>query len=596
MLKHDKLFQSKIKYKLILIFAVIILYTMVVISFFGYGSYRKLMIDKSLSYNQRNTEELSEILKEKIDNLNSFTRTVLYDNRIYNFNKDIILAEPDIFFQYQFGTDVENYLRGILFSKDEFISVGFKFKNNVKTHVTSRIYTLNTDVISDIKNIYAEGLKGKGSPMWYVSNINGINRIYITKIVYDMNSRKEIGVFIFRINPDSIFKGLKNISETAQQNMYIYDNAGHQLFNYTYFEPKLKDFSSKLKILKSSNEFQKLKTDNDTLYANCTLITPENFKLIMCVSSNSILKEVNKLSAFLFFLFLLTIPIIVILVNYFQKDIIKPLNLLVSKMEKIENGEIGTTIDAVRADEIGYAYKTFNTMSQEIKVLIDSVYREQIALKDEENKALQAQINPHFLYNTLEAINWKARIHKVPDISEMVTALSYIMEANMNRNNEKLISIEKEIEYINNYKFIIEKRFNDKLRFKINAPEETLGCQIPKLIILPIIENAVYHGLEMKKGDGLIMLDIDIQDKVLCIKVEDNGLGMDEEILLKIKNDLDIDINDTVDRYKRPYTSIGLINVHKRMKLLYGNEYGLEISSLTGNGTFVLIKLPVITD
>jgi two-component system, sensor histidine kinase YesM len=595
-LLFNPLKQTKIKFKLLMIFGIVIAYTLIVISVFGYGSYRNLMIEKSLSYSKKNSEELSMLLKDKIDTLNNFSLAILYDNRIYSLNRDLTTAEHDTIFQYRFGTDVDDYLRSILYSKNELLSVGFRFVGSNKTYVISRIYTMNADITSDIKNISAAGESGKGRPVWYVTNKEGVINIYISKIVYDINTLKEIGVLIFRINPDYIFDVLRDLSINTQHNIYIFDKTNHKLFEYKYFEPALRNFQSKLLQLKAAEGFKKIKTDNDEVYAITSTISLEKFKLIICISSKAMLKEVNNLSRFLFLLFLITIPILLILINYFQRDIIKPLNLLVSKMKKIENGEIGAKINLVRSDEIGYVFKTFNKMSQEIKVLIDSVYKEQLALKDEEIKALQAQINPHFLYNTLEAINWKARIHGVTDISDMVSALSYIMEANMNRNNEKLIFVKKEIEYINNYKFIIEKRFNDKLKFIIEVPKEIKEYKIPKLIILPIVENSVYHGLEMKKGEGTIHLEITLKENFLIIKVTDDGLGMDEKTLEKIKDNLDIDINDIEDIYDKPSPNIGLINVHKRLKLLYGNEYGVEISSVLNHGTTVIMRLPCILD
>jgi two-component system, sensor histidine kinase YesM len=594
----------KIKLKLIFIFSIVIAYTFVVLIFFGYGSYRNLTLNKSVNYAKKNAEELSMLLQDKIDNINSFTRTILYDNRIYTFNKEIILSKQDPYFQITFASDVENYLRSILFSKDELLSVGFKFANKSAPFLVSRIYTDNDEVLADINKIYAAAKTGKGKPVWLVSNQKGEgevegqgegeSRIYVAKMVYDINTLKELGIYIFRINPDSIFNIMKNVSANIEQNMYVFDNHNRPLFEFTCFKPNLKNFQEQLINLKNSNDFVKIKTKDDTIYANSSYITPENFKMIICISSTKTLKEVNELSRFLFFLFLMTIPILLILANYFQKDLLKPLNLLVSKMKKVENGEIGATIDSKRGDEIGYVFKTFNKMSEQIKVLIDSVYREQIALKDEEIKALQAQINPHFLYNTLEAINWKARIHGVSEISDMVSALSYIMEANMNRNNERFVSVEREIEYIDNYRFIIEKRFNQKLKFKIDAPKYLLEYKIPKLIILPVIENSVYHGLETKKGEGTIELVISIVDNDLIITVIDDGLGIEEKNLERIKNYLDIDINDIDDNEKKAITNIGLINVHKRIRLLYGNDYGISVASKLNEGTCVIIKLPSI--
>lgn len=585
---------TKIRTKLIIIFAVVITYTFIVMIFFGYGSYRNLMIQKSLNYSLKNDEGLSMLLKEKVDNLNNFTRVILYDDKIYSFNRQIILSEQDPFFRYKLQMDVEDYLRSILFTKDELLSVSFKFTGIKTPYITSRIYTMNPDIQADLPMLYNKGKKGRGKPVWVVSKKNDQYNIYITKMVYDMNTLKEIGLYVFKINPNSIFSALKNLSANTENNMYIMDSSGNMLYEYKYFDIESKSFNDRLLTIKNTPDFIKVKAGGDQVYVHSTTIGPEAFKLITCVSSRFILKEVNKLSKFLFLLVLMTVPILIVLINYFQMDIIMPLNVLVGKMKNIERGEFGATIDMKREDELGYVFKTFNKMSTQIKVLIDSVYREQLALKEEEIRALQAQINPHFLYNTLEAINWKARIHKVPDISDMVTALSYIMEANMNRSNEKLVTLKNEIEYIHNYRFIIIKRFNEKFKFIINVPEEVLSYKVPKLIILPVLENSVYHGLEMKRGEGIIELSIAVENNQLIITVKDNGAGIDPITLKAIEESLNFDADNIEEHNKKAITNIGLFNVHKRIRLLYGNQYGITISSVVGEGTNVDIVMPLI--
>lgn len=587
---------TKIRTKLILIFAIVIVYTFLVMIFFGYGSYRNLMIRKSLNYSLKNEQGLSMLLKEKVDNLNNFTRVILYDDKIYSFNRQIISSEQDPFFKHVLQQDVDDYLTSILLTKDELLSVSFKFTSIKTPYISSRIYTMNPGIQEDLPNLYNIGKQGRGRPVWVVTKKDNQLNIYITKVVYDMNTLKEIGLFVFKISPDSIFNVLKNLSANTENNMYIMDSNGNMLYEYKYFDPKLKNFNDKLWNIKSTKDFIKLKAGNDQVYVHSTTVASEAFKLITCVSSSSILKEVNNLYKFLFLLVLMTVPILIFLLNYFQMDIIKPLNLLVYKMKNVQKGEIGATIDMTREDEIGYVFKTFNKMSSQIKVLIDSVYREQLALKEEEIRSLQAQINPHFLYNTLEAINWEARIHKVPDISNMVAALSYIMEANMNRTNEKLVTLENEIEYIYNYRFIIVKRFNEKFKFIINVPSEVLQYRVPKLIILPVLENSVYHGLEMKRGEGVIELSVTKDEKNLIITVSDNGTGIETENLKRIKESLNINVDDIDEHDKKSITNIGLFNVHKRIRLLYGNEYGLLISSAFGEGTKVDIVMPLIED
>jgi two-component system sensor histidine kinase YesM len=238
-------------------------------------------------------------------------------------------------------------------------------------------------------------------------------------------------------------------------------------------------------------------------------------------------------------------------------------------------------------------------MSLQIKNLIDTVYKNQIATKDAEIKALQAQINPHFLYNTLDSINWKAKMNGIEEISEMVSALSSIIEANLNRNNEKYITLDKEVEYINNYYLLLKKRFGKKINMEMEIGEDTLDCMIPKLIVQPIVENAVYHGIEMKVGSGTIRLKTRRDESRLYIDVIDDGAGIDEETLSSINKNLEETVNENAaaEEAEAPpaSSSIGIINVHKRIRLIYGEGYGLHIESRESEGTHVSICLPAIS-
>jgi two-component system sensor histidine kinase YesM len=243
---------------------------------------------------------------------------------------------------------------------------------------------------------------------------------------------------------------------------------------------------------------------------------------------------------------------------------------------------------------------TFNRMSLQMKNLIDTVYKNQIATKDAEIKALQAQINPHFLYNTLDSINWKAKMNGVEEISEMVSALSSIIEANLNRNNEKFITLDKEIEYINNYYLLLKKRFGKKINMETEIGEDTLRCMIPKLIVQPIVENAVYHGIEMKVGSGTIRLKTRRVESRLYIDVIDDGAGIDEATLSAINESLEETANEAAAAGEAAEvpparSSIGIINVHKRIRLIYGEGYGLHIESRESEGTHVSICLPAVS-
>ena len=231
-------------------------------------------------------------------------------------------------------------------------------------------------------------------------------------------------------------------------------------------------------------------------------------------------------------------------------------------------------------------------MTKEIDHLVNRIYREQLTRKDAEIKALQSQINPHFLFNTLESINWMAQLNNVPEISETVSALSSLMEISIGRD-DRLITIEEEFTYIDNYILILKKRFEDRITLEKNIQSEVMDIKIPRLLIQPLIENAVYHGLERSRNKGVIKLNAQISGDEVLIEVVDNGLGIEKDELEMINDKLSMD-NETYFRSMESNgkKSIGIDNVNRRIKLLYGEEYTLRLESVPGEYTKVIVHIP----
>ena len=237
-------------------------------------------------------------------------------------------------------------------------------------------------------------------------------------------------------------------------------------------------------------------------------------------------------------------------------------------------------------------------MSKQIQYLVNCVYREQLMLKSSELKALQDQINPHFLYNTLEMINWKARMSGDGDLSMMIEALAGIMEVNIDRRDSHFLTVKEEIDYLKNYIFLIQKRFGERIHFEAQIDETLLEYKIPRLILQPLVENAITHGIEAK-GEGTITVKVEQEGKLLYLTVQDTGAGIKEERLHCLQEELShpektyIESESQDEGKSRKH--VGVINVQKRIKLLYGEAYGMHIESKEGAGTRIIIKLSIET-
>lgn len=221
-----------------------------------------------------------------------------------------------------------------------------------------------------------------------------------------------------------------------------------------------------------------------------------------------------------------------------------------------------------------------------IRDLIEENKREHEAKRQSDLNALQAQINPHFLYNTLDSIMWMAECGKNEDVVEMVTALARLFRISISKGR-RVIRVAEELEHARNYLFIQKIRYKEKFTFNIDADEDTLNLKSVKLILQPIIENALYHGIEYMVDEGHIEIKAKKRDGYLYFTVEDNGLGMDEKTRYKLLHTDDEIISDQG-------SGVGVRNVDERIKLRYGTEYGLSIESEIEQGTKVTIKLPIM--
>lgn len=280
----------------------------------------------------------------------------------------------------------------------------------------------------------------------------------------------------------------------------------------------------------------------------------------------------------------------IIIINRFTKYFIKRLNAFKIEMHKAAEGDF-TSLDKIEGeDEISELYHDLNTMINNIQHLITAVYEEQVQKeklnsrqKEVEFKMLASQINPHFIYNTLEAIRMKARCSKELEIEELVKMLAKIMRRNI-QAGDTLVTLKSEVDLVEYYLKIQQYRFGERISYCIVLKGKIENLKIMPLIIQPVVENAIVHGLEAKLGKGEIRIVIEHTER-LKIHVIDNGIGMSIVKLEEIKGCLnDFDILD--------HSHIGLSNVNQRIKLLYGNEYGIYLESKENEGTTVIIELP----
>lgn len=288
-------------------------------------------------------------------------------------------------------------------------------------------------------------------------------------------------------------------------------------------------------------------------------------------------EEVDRLNSILDIFLFCMLPLMAISYYFLTVQIESPLQKLTNVAHRIMNGEFGTTVGSSNMpnEEFEGLAESFDAMSVQVKHLVDTVYLEQIATKDAQIQALQAQINPHFLNNTLEMMNWQARMNGDIEICKMIEALGTVLDSSMNRNNDRLVRLSDELHCGDSFLYIMSMRFGQRLHVEKSIQENLYQVQVPSLILQPLLENAIRHGIE-RVSQGTIWLNIYANVNDMYIDVINTGKHLEPEELKRIE-----DIIEGTYRLEKAepgmHTSIGIYNVNKRIRLIYGAEYGLSV-------------------
>ena len=274
---------------------------------------------------------------------------------------------------------------------------------------------------------------------------------------------------------------------------------------------------------------------------------------------------------------------------FFSNTITKPILKLQNLMQKAETGNLTVRFKSLYTDEIGNLGTSFNRMLEQLDRLVKQVYKEQRDKKEAEIKILQEQIKPHFLYNTLDTISWLAREKGALDIVKLVDALTNMFRAGLSKGKD-FITLKEELKHVGSYLYIQQIRYNDKLSYSIETDDFLNNCLVPRILLQPLVENAIYHGIKQKRDNGIIKVHVEkITENnlpMLVLSVYDNGVGIPQDKLLPLQKLLEMD--DTCEEKN----GFGLYYVAKRIFFAYGPPYCITIESSQSKGTTVTLYLP----
>lgn len=429
----------------------------------------------------------------------------------------------------------------------------------------------------------------KGGLVWL--NIDPDKKtIPMARAVNDLITQKPIGFLVINLKEEYVFDMYKNTRFFNKGKVWIINDKKITVS----CEDKSKlgstlDFQYMNKVVAEKNTNFFTDIINNRKYYIASAIIPCNKWIILSeMSALEYEKEIIYLQRWIVFATIILCILTVFISFRLSESISKPLRNLSLEMVKVSKGDFNLSFSYESNDEVGILSSNFKGMVEKINYLIEKVYQEQLLKQQSELKSLIMQINPHFLYNTLESINWMARVKGVPEIGIMVKSLGDMMRYSI--SGDDFITLEKEIDNLKNYLILQKYRYGNRFEVNISIEPEILNCMVPKLILQPIIENSIVHGLEMKAGKGIINISGWLIENKIVLSVEDNGVGIPSGKLNFILEE------KSQSHENLTHTNIGLINVDKRIKLYYGTEYGISIKSIVDSGTTVLLTLPYGTE
>ena len=308
-----------------------------------------------------------------------------------------------------------------------------------------------------------------------------------------------------------------------------------------------------------------------------------DLRLLLTLEREKQYSELYRFQRLSVLLILVLVPLLALIILFVRRRIIRPIGILADASRRIEAGELGVTVPMHGGDELGDLGAAFSQMSLRLKDLIEKTYQSELSLKDARIQALQSRINPHFLNNALETINWQARMEGSETITGMVSSLSVLLNASLDKGNRRLVPLKEELEVAEGYIFFIRQRYDDLLTVRRDIGEDAGACMIPLLTLQPVLENAVEHGIA-PAGGGKITLSAVREDAGLKIRITNTGKPIGPEDRERIVNALSGNAPETAH--------IGLANIARRLRLLYGSRAAISVESGPEGETVAEILVP----
>ena len=582
---------AKIQKKIMIIYICIGTIPILLLGLFALSQERKTLMERERRNIEDSLSQGASQLKSQILVYNNLSDYIAFNQPI----SDVLIGDyDDIFSMYeQYTATVDPVLSSLKYFNPNINQITIYLDEDIVKHDTT---------VDSLHNI--EGEK------WYREYKNSVNQkvkwiidgkektSFSARTMPIMEQNKQKGILYLDVNYDTLFSGFDDISRDGY-GLYVIDKAGNVLFEKDTFDQNNENKAATKKdrrdqsakngtVDKSRLSLKKLKEkmadQAKGKRSNYLIVSADagvdDWQVIAYQPQKMMAREVQTLVVLIFGIIAICIVTSVVASKAFSRFVVRDIERLRDNMQAVEEGNMELTVTSDAKDEVGSLIRGFGSMLGEINRLIHEVYESKLIQRKSEMTALQAQINPHFLYNSLSLINWKALEAGQQDISKITLALSSFYRTSLNRG-KNVLTIEKEIENMKSYLEIQLCMHDNDFDVIMDIDEEILPYQTLNLLLQPLVENAIDHGIDLKEeGRGYIKIIGRKDDSNIYLTVEDNGVGIEPELLSSI-----------LEFKTKGY---GVRNVNQRVQLYYGEEYCLRIESEVGKGTRCTINIPQV--
>lgn len=473
-------------------------------------------------------------------------------------------------------------------------------------HASSSLMTTKLGLIhldsSDSERWHADALKANGASIYYLpdryketmagraDSIYNRNDLIMMRLLDFYRVDKGENVLMLSISKSKLLRALSSLAEKNQSKLYLYDDQDRMIVSNAADEPQ-------------SFELHEVQADQiivqDSLESNkknmlLRVTSPRSgWSILLVQPEKEVYMKSKPLEIFTYGIIVLSVILAFWIAWLVYSGISSPISGLVSGMRQLRKGNLNIQLENKRQDELGFLIDSFNQTVTQQRHLIKDIYEQQLRMTKTELKLLQAQINPHFLYNTLDSIYWTAKNYDAEEISTMVLNLSSFFRLSLSKGQETF-TVEETFKHLHYYVRIQQIRFSEQFTITYHASENSRHLHILKLLLQPLVENAILHGLEKRKKGGTLNISTNVIQDRLVIQVRDNGRGIPKERLDQIQEALAlIKKGNITSPSERNSSFFALLNVQARIGIYYGETADLIIESIEGQGTTATMKLPV---